>query len=139
MRRERGPNSCAASSSTASEFRSIFKPGLCATVRRPQVVSRTRWLVTADLQICHQSSILSANFSRPCCARQAHGKGNQAVQERMVEIDVRTQDQVKLIKLRGKLHLGPALDRTNETIKDLLNTGEARLVLDLEEVPMIDS
>jgi anti-sigma B factor antagonist len=57
----------------------------------------------------------------------------------MVEIDVRTQDQVKLIKLRGKLHLGPALYRTNETIKDLLNAGESRLVLDLEEVPMIDS
>jgi len=56
-----------------------------------------------------------------------------------VEIDVRTQDQVKLVKLRGKLHLGPALDRTNETIKDLLNAGESRLVLDLEEVPMIDS
>ena len=56
-----------------------------------------------------------------------------------MEIDVRTQDQVKVIKLRGKLHLGPALDRTNDTIKDLLNSGEARLVVDLEEVPMIDS
>jgi anti-sigma B factor antagonist len=56
-----------------------------------------------------------------------------------VEIDVRTQDQIKVIKLRGKLHLGPALDRTNDTIKDLLNAGEARIVIDLEEVPMIDS
>ena len=56
-----------------------------------------------------------------------------------MEIEVRTQDQVKVIKLRGKLHLGPALDRTNDTIKDLLNAGEARLVMDLEEVPMIDS
>jgi anti-sigma B factor antagonist len=57
----------------------------------------------------------------------------------MVEIDVRTLDQVKLIKLRGKLNLGPALDRTSETIKDLLNTGDSRLLVDLEEVPMIDS
>jgi len=56
-----------------------------------------------------------------------------------VEIDVRTQDQVKIIKLRGKLNLGSALDRTNDTIKDLLESGESRFVLDLQEVPTIDS
>jgi anti-anti-sigma factor len=56
-----------------------------------------------------------------------------------VEIDVGTQDGVKIIKLRGKLSLGPALDRTNETIKDLLDAGESRFLLDLAEVPMIDS
>lgn len=56
-----------------------------------------------------------------------------------MEIDVRTQDQVKIIKLRGKLSLGSALDRTNETIKDLLDCGESRFVLDLQEVPTIDS
>jgi len=56
-----------------------------------------------------------------------------------VEIDVRTQDQVKIVKLCGKLNLGSALDRTNETIKDLLNAGESRFVLDLQEVTMIDS
>lgn len=56
-----------------------------------------------------------------------------------MEIDVRTQDQVKVIKLKGKLNLGAALDRTNETIKDLLDSGESRLLLDLQEVPMIDS
>ena len=56
-----------------------------------------------------------------------------------MDIDVRTQDGVKIIKLRGKLSIGPSLDRTNETIKDLLNAGESRLLLDLAEVPMIDS
>lgn len=56
-----------------------------------------------------------------------------------MEIDVRTQEQVKIIKLRGKLSLGPALDRTNETLKDLLDAGECRLLLDMAEVPMIDS
>ena len=56
-----------------------------------------------------------------------------------MEIDVRTQDGVKIIKLRGKLSLGPALDRTNETIKDLLDAGECRFLIDLAEVPMIDS
>jgi len=59
--------------------------------------------------------------------------------ERPVEIDVRTQDQVKIVKLRGKLNLGASLDRTNETLKDLVNAGEPRFLLDLQEVPMIDS
>jgi len=56
-----------------------------------------------------------------------------------VEIDVRTQEQVKIIKLRGKLNLGASLDRTDETLKDLVNAGESRFLLDLQEVPMIDS
>ena len=56
-----------------------------------------------------------------------------------MEIDVRTQEQVKIITLHGKLNLGPALDRTNATIKDLLESGESRLLLDLQDVTMIDS
>ena len=56
-----------------------------------------------------------------------------------MEIDVRTQDQVKIVKLKGRLSLGPALDRTNELIVDLLNAGETHFVLDLEDVPTIDS
>ena len=56
-----------------------------------------------------------------------------------MEIDVRTQDQVKIVRLRGKLNLGASLDRANETLKDLVNAGESRLLLDLQEVPMIDS
>ena len=56
-----------------------------------------------------------------------------------MEIDVRTQDQVKIVKLRGKLNLGASLDRANETLKDLVNSGESRFLLDLQEVPMIDS
>jgi anti-sigma B factor antagonist len=62
-----------------------------------------------------------------------------ASKERPVEIDVRTQDQVKIVRLRGKLNLGASLDRANETLKDLLNAGESRFLLDLQEVPMIDS
>lgn len=56
-----------------------------------------------------------------------------------MEIEVRTQSQVKIIKLRGRLGLGEGLDRTNETFTDLLNAGEARFLLDLQDVPMIDS
>jgi anti-sigma B factor antagonist len=59
--------------------------------------------------------------------------------ERPVEIDVRTQEQVKIVRLRGKLNLGASLDRANETLKDLVNAGESRFLLDLQEVPMIDS
>jgi anti-sigma B factor antagonist len=56
-----------------------------------------------------------------------------------VDIDVQTHSQVKVIKLRGRLGLGDSLDRTSETLTDLLNAGESRFVLDLQEVPMIDS
>jgi anti-sigma B factor antagonist len=35
--------------------------------------------------------------------------------------------------------LGPSLDRTNATIKDLCDAGDSRFLLDLQEVPMIDS
>jgi anti-sigma B factor antagonist len=56
-----------------------------------------------------------------------------------VDIEVRTQSQVKVIKLRGRLGLGESLDRTSETLTDLLGAGEHRLLLDLQEVSMIDS
>ena len=56
-----------------------------------------------------------------------------------MDIEVRSQGQVKLIKLRGKLNLGNAVDRLRETIDDLLQNGDYRIVMDLTEVPMIDS
>ena len=56
-----------------------------------------------------------------------------------MDIEVLTQSQVKVIKLRGRLGLGEALDRTSETLTDLLASGDLRLLLDLQEVPLIDS
>jgi anti-sigma B factor antagonist len=56
-----------------------------------------------------------------------------------VDIDIRSQAEVKLIKLRGRLTLGEPVDRLRSTIEDLLATGNTRLVLDLEEVAMLDS
>jgi anti-sigma B factor antagonist len=56
-----------------------------------------------------------------------------------VEIELRSQDQVKLVKLRGKLSLGESVDRLRETFDDLMRSGNYRVVLDLAEVPMIDS
>jgi anti-anti-sigma factor len=59
--------------------------------------------------------------------------------EQPVHIEVSTQSQVKIIKLRGRLGLGESLDQTSETLTDLLRAGEVRFLLDLQEVPMIDS
>lgn len=56
-----------------------------------------------------------------------------------MDIDVRTQSQVKIITLRGRLNMGEPLDQLNATLTDLINAGETRFLLDLQEVPMIDS
>jgi len=56
-----------------------------------------------------------------------------------LDIEVRTQSQVKILKLRGKLGLGAPIDKLNATLADLLNAGDICFLLDLEEVPMIDS
>jgi anti-sigma B factor antagonist len=56
-----------------------------------------------------------------------------------LEIEVSTQANIKIIKLRGRLNMGEPLDRTSRTFTELLEAGEARFLLDLEEVPMIDS
>src|SRR6266513_4618309 len=56
-----------------------------------------------------------------------------------VDIDVRSQGAVKIIKLRGRLALGEPVERLRATMEDLLNSGENRLVLDLEELATMDS
>jgi hypothetical protein len=49
-----------------------------------------------------------------------------------VDIEVRSQEQVKIIKLRGRLSLGESVDRLRATMEDLISAGDNRLVLDLE-------
>ena len=56
-----------------------------------------------------------------------------------VEIEVRSQSDVKILKLRGRLSLGDSVDRMRDTCDDLLNSGNVRWVVDLGEVPMVDS
>lgn len=56
-----------------------------------------------------------------------------------MDIELRSQEQVKLVKLRGKLALGESVDRLRETFEDLMQSGSSRIVLDLSEVPMVDS
>ena len=56
-----------------------------------------------------------------------------------MDIDVRNQGPVKIIKLRGRLALGESVDRLRATVEDLLGAGDNRLVLDLEELTTMDS
>jgi anti-sigma B factor antagonist len=103
------------------------------------------------LQIRGASSKLERHSSRrsgECQPRRASGAGLRQFavltsvprrEEEQVDIDVRSQTGVKVIKLRGRLNLGEAVDRMRQTFDDLMAAGEIRFVVDLEEVSMVDS
>ncbi len=56
-----------------------------------------------------------------------------------MDINVRKSSQVQLVQLRGALRLGAAVDGLRQVMEEALGTGETRIVLNLAEVPMIDS
>lgn len=56
-----------------------------------------------------------------------------------MDIEVHTQSDVKVIKFRGRLNLGEAVDRARKTFDDLMAAGDVRFVVDLAEVSMVDS
>ena len=58
-----------------------------------------------------------------------------------LDIDVRKHSDhgVHVIHLRGDLKLGDPVDGLRQACLDLMNDGENRLVVNLSEVPMIDS
>jgi anti-sigma B factor antagonist len=56
-----------------------------------------------------------------------------------VDIELRSLGAVKLVKLRGRLNLGDSVDRLRGTLDDLLSSGDTRILLELSEVPWIDS
>jgi anti-sigma B factor antagonist len=56
-----------------------------------------------------------------------------------LDIELRSLGQVKLVKLRGRLNLGESVDRLREALDGLMGSGDTRIVLDLSEVPWIDS
>jgi len=56
-----------------------------------------------------------------------------------LDIETKTVDSVKIIKLKGRLAMGPPLDRFNAAMIELLGQNQNRIVLDLEDVPSIDS
>jgi len=57
----------------------------------------------------------------------------------LVDIEVRTQSDVRVIVLRGRLNLGESVDRMRQTFDELIAVGVSRFVVDLEQVAMIDS
>ena len=56
-----------------------------------------------------------------------------------MDIDVRSQGAVKIVKLRGRLSLGETVDRLRGTFEDLMASGNNKLVLDIEELATMDS
>jgi len=56
-----------------------------------------------------------------------------------LDVEVRTQGAVKIITLRGRLSLGESVDKVTGALKDLLNAGHIYFLVDLQEVPAIDS
>jgi anti-sigma B factor antagonist len=56
-----------------------------------------------------------------------------------VDINVTKRGPVQLIRLRGALRMGPPVDDLRKTMEELLANGEARLAMNLAEVPMVDS
>ena len=56
-----------------------------------------------------------------------------------MDIEIRTQSQVKVIKLRGRLTLGESVDKLRDSLDEMVDVGESRFLLDLGEVAMIDS
>jgi anti-anti-sigma factor len=56
-----------------------------------------------------------------------------------LSIETKTQGEVKIVKVIGKLALGPDLTRFGAIVEELLSQSHSKIVLDLEEVPTIDS
>ncbi len=56
-----------------------------------------------------------------------------------MDINVRKHSDVFVIQLRGDLKIGDAVDALRQSVDDLLGGGDARLVFNLAQVPMIDS
>jgi anti-anti-sigma factor len=56
-----------------------------------------------------------------------------------LDINVRKRSEVQVVQLRGQLRMGTAVDELRQTIEESFANGDARIVLNLAEVGMIDS
>ncbi|MGE5205855.1 MAG: STAS domain-containing protein [Chlamydiota bacterium] len=56
-----------------------------------------------------------------------------------MDINMQRRSQVEIIQLRGALRLGAAVNDFRQALDQSLSNGDTRIVLDLAEVPMIDS
>jgi anti-anti-sigma factor len=57
----------------------------------------------------------------------------------VLDINVRKRSQVQVIQLRGALRMGPAVDGLRSTLEEAIANGDTRIVMNLSEVPMVDS
>ncbi len=56
-----------------------------------------------------------------------------------MDIDVRKQGDVQLIRLRGDLKIGQAVDELRQVFEELFASDQVRFVVNMQEVPMVDS
>ncbi len=56
-----------------------------------------------------------------------------------MDINSRTLQGVHVLKLKGKLHLGEPVDHLKATFDQLIGAGENQVVLNLSDVPLLDS
>ena len=56
-----------------------------------------------------------------------------------MDINVRKRTPVSVIQLKGDLRLGEAVDSLRKTLEEMLAAKEAKIVLNLADVRMIDS
>lgn len=59
--------------------------------------------------------------------------------EEGLDINVRKQAEVQVIRLRGDLRIGEAVDTFRQAMDELFEAGDYRLVVSIGEVTMIDS
>ncbi len=56
-----------------------------------------------------------------------------------MDINVRRQANVQVVRLRGDLKIGEAVDSFRQTLEEHLGAGDTRIVVNISDVPMIDS
>ena len=56
-----------------------------------------------------------------------------------LSVETKTQGDVRIVKVTGKLVMGPELSRLGATLDELLAQSHNKIVLDIEDVPTIDS
>jgi len=56
-----------------------------------------------------------------------------------VEIDVRNKGGVQVMRLRGDLKMGQAVDLLRQDVEEVTQAGNLNLVMNLTDVPMVDS
>lgn len=56
-----------------------------------------------------------------------------------MDISARTVQGVHVLKLNGKLHLGEPVEHLRVMIEEFMNSGENQIVLEMANVPLLDS